>query len=329
VADICLLDRQRPTATSAAQTRCEGHDGRHPDNGRAVTEHVGDRAAGNLRILDEARRPQCGATERKRDEVDPVRGFEPIEIGQPVLAPGAAEIAESVELCLYDDHGEETRVPVTQRRALNWHTYLPGIGPGQRYGYRVYGPYAPEEGHRFNPAKLLLDPYAKAIDGRVRWEEANTLPYVPDPENADADLEPDDEDSAPAMPRCVVVDPGFDWQGDRAPQRPWKDTIIYETHVRGFTKLNRAVREDLRGTYAGLASEAAIAYLLDLGVTAVELLPVHAIIDESFLAERGLTNYWGYSSIGFLAPHALYAASGTGGEQVLEFKGMVKAPASR
>jgi len=236
-----------------------------------------------------------------------------------------SEHADQVELCLFTTEGVEERIAMPYRTAHNWHCYLPDVGPGQRYGYRVHGPFAPEEGHRFNPRKLLLDPYAKAIDGPVRWEEANTLPYVPDAENVDADLEPDDEDSAPAMPRCVVVDPGFDWQGAVAPQRPWKDTIIYETHVKGFTKLNGAVREDLRGTYAGLASEAAIAYLLDLGVTAVELLPVHAIIDESFLAERGLTNYWGYSSIGFLAPHALYSASGTGGEQVLEFKGMVKA----
>jgi glycogen operon protein len=236
-----------------------------------------------------------------------------------------SEHAELVELCLFDADGHERWIELPYRTAHNWHCYLPDIAPGQRYGYRVHGPFAPEEGHRFNPRKLLLDPYAKAIDGPVDWDEANTLPYVPDPENPDADLELDDEDSAPAMPRCVVVDPGFDWQGDRLPQRPWKETIIYETHVKGFTELNRVVREDLRGTYAGLASEEAIEYLQDLGVTAVELLPVHAIIDESFLSERGLTNYWGYSSIGFLAPHAMYSASGRGGEQVREFKGMVKA----
>jgi isoamylase len=236
-----------------------------------------------------------------------------------------SEHAESVELCLFDAEGREQRIKVPYRTAHNWHCYLPGIRPGQRYGYRVHGPFEPEHGHRFNPRKLLLDPYAKAIDGPVEWDEANTLPYVPDPDNEDADLEQDDEDSAPAMPRCVVVDPGFDWQGDRLPQRAWNETIIYETHVKGFTKCNDDVREELRGTYAGLASEAAIAYLKDLGVTAVELLPIHAIIDESFLSERGLTNYWGYSSIGYLAPHALYSASGVGGEQVLEFKGMVKA----
>ncbi len=236
-----------------------------------------------------------------------------------------SEHAEKVELCLFDGDGPEQRIELPYRTAHNWHAYLPDVGPGQRYGYRVHGPYAPADGLRFNPHKLLLDPYAKAIDGPVRWEEANTLPYVPDPENPDADLELDDEDSSPAMPRCVVVDPGFDWESDRPPRRPWNETIIYETHVKGFTKCNQAVREDLRGTYAGLASDEAIAYMKDLGVTAVELLPVHAIIDESFLSERGLTNYWGYSSIGFLAPHALYSASGTGGAQVREFKGMVKA----
>ncbi len=236
-----------------------------------------------------------------------------------------SEHAELAELCLFDETGHEHRIELPYRTAHNWHCYLPGVGPGQRYGYRIHGPFAPQDGHRFNAHKLLLDPYAKAIDGPVAWDEANTLPYVPDPENPDADLEFDDEDSAPAMPRCVVVDPGFDWQGDRAPRRPWNETVIYEAHVKGFTRLNAAVREDLRGTYAGLASEAAIAYLQDLGVTAIELLPVHAIIDESFLSERGLTNYWGYSSIGFLAPHALYSASGQNGEQVREFKGMVKA----
>jgi glycogen operon protein len=236
-----------------------------------------------------------------------------------------SEHAEAVELCLFDDEGRERRIKMPYRTAHNWHCYLPEVRPGQRYGYRVHGPFEPEHGHRFNPRKLLLDPYAKAIDGPVRWDEANTLPYVPDPENEDADLEQDDEDSAPAMPRCVVVDPSFDWQGDRLPQRAWNETIIYETHVKGFTKCDEAIRGELQGTYAGLASDAAIAYLKDLGVTAVELLPIHAIIDESFLAERGLTNYWGYSSIGYLAPHALYSASGVGGEQVREFKGMVKA----
>ena len=213
---------------------------------------------------------------------------------------------------------------MVERTAHNWHCYLPGVGPGQRYGYRVYGRYAPEEGHRFNPTKLLIDPYAKAIEGRVDWDAANVLPYTPD-DTPDADLEPDDEDDALAIPKSVVVDRSFDWEGDVPPRRPWNETIIYETHVKGYTKRHPAVREDLRGTYAGLASEEALAYLKRLGVTAVELLPIHHIADESFLHDRGLSNYWGYSSIGYLAPHSEYAATGRLGDQVREFKGMVKA----
>jgi glycogen operon protein len=236
-----------------------------------------------------------------------------------------SERAEKVELCLFDEQDRETRVTLAHQTAHNWHAYLPGVGPRQRYGYRVHGPYAPTQGLRFNPAKLLLDPYAKAIVGQTHPELANLLPYVPDPDNPDADLEPDDEDSAPAMPRCVVVDEGFDWEDDRHPRRRWAETVIYETHVKGFTKCLEGIREDLRGTYAAMASEAAIGYLRDLGVTAVELLPVHHIIDETFLHERGLSNYWGYSSIGYLAPHGGYAATGALGEQVREFKGMVKA----
>jgi glycogen operon protein len=234
-----------------------------------------------------------------------------------------SESAEGVQLCLYDDENNETRVTVCERTAFNWHCYLPEVGPGQRYGYRVQGPYAPKHGHRFNPSKVLVDPYAKAIEGVVRWGRANVLPYVPG--GPDADLEPDDEDDAVAVPKCVVVDRDFDWQGDAPPRVPWHDTIIYETHVKGFTKLHPLVREDLRGTYGGLASDAAIAHLKDLGVTAVELLPVHHFIDESFLAEQGRSNYWGYSSIGFFAPHALYSATGRCGDQMREFKGMVKA----
>jgi glycogen operon protein len=234
-----------------------------------------------------------------------------------------SENAHRVELCLFDDADGESRIPVTERTAFNWHCYLPGVGPGQRYGYRVHGPYDPPSGHRFNPAKLLLDPYAKAIEGPIAWDRANTLPYPPG--NEEADLVADDEDSAPAIPKCVVVDDAFFWEDDRPPGTPWHETVIYEAHVKGFTKLMPGVREDLRGTYAGLASEPAVAYLRDLGVTAVELLPVHHIADEQFLHEKGLTNYWGYSSIGYFAPHALYAATGTRGEQVREFKGMVKA----
>jgi glycogen operon protein len=201
---------------------------------------------------------------------------------------------------------------------------VPGVGPGQRYGYRVYGPYAPQEGHRFNPTKLLIDPYAKAIEGDVGWERANIFPYVWNG-SADDDLVLDETDDAVAIPKSIVIDPGFDWEDDASPRIPWSDTIIYETHVKGFTKLNPEIPEHLRGTYAGLASHQAVAYLASLGVTAIELLPVHHFIDEHHLVARGLRNYWGYSSIGFFAPHSAYSATGRRGEQVREFKGMVKA----
>jgi isoamylase len=235
-----------------------------------------------------------------------------------------SEHAERVELCLFDGSDSEQRVELTERTAHTWHGFLPGVGPGQHYGFRVHGPYEPETGHRFNPAKLLLDPYAKSIDGPVVWDQANVLPYVPTA-GEDADLERDDEDDVDAVPKSVVIDPRFDWEGDRRPNTPLHESVIYETHVRGFTRLHPEVREELRGTYAGLASEPALNYLRDLGVTAVELLPVHHIVDESFLFERGLSNYWGYSTIGFFAPHSGYAATGQHGQEVREFKGMVKA----
>src|SRR5438270_746515 len=234
------------------------------------------------------------------------------------------ENAERVELCLFDENGYETRVELRDYTSHNWHCYIPGVGPGQRYGYRVHGPYDPPSGHRFNPNKLLIDPYAKSIEGPVLWDVANALPYVPTGED-DADLELDDEDDADAIPKSVVIDPHFDWEDDAPPNTPWNETVIYEAHVKGFTRLWPEVREDLRGTYAGLASEPALEYLQELGVTALEVLPIHHIADESFLHDRGLTNYWGYSSIGYLTPHAGYAATGTHGEQVREFKGMVKA----
>ena len=239
-----------------------------------------------------------------------------------------SENAEGVELCLFADDLDdptERRIQVTERRAHNWHCYVPGVGPGQRYGYRVHGPYAPDEGHRFNPAKLLIDPYAKAIEGTVDARaDADVLPYVPNGE-PDDDSEPDHDDDAAAMPKSIVVDGWFDWEGDQAPDTSFADTVIYETHVKGYTMLHPEVREDLRGTYAGLASEPALAYLRELGITAVELLPIHHICDESFLQDRGLRNYWGYSTIGYFAPHSEYAATGRRGEQVREFKGMVKA----
>ncbi|HZE05008.1 MAG TPA: glycogen debranching protein GlgX, partial [Solirubrobacteraceae bacterium] len=234
-----------------------------------------------------------------------------------------SENAERVELCLFDDDGTEQRINIYDRTNHQWHVYVPGAGPGLRYGYRVHGPYEPQQGHRFNPAKLLIDPYAKAIDGTIDWPAANTLPYVADG-SEDADLHIDESDDAAAVPRSVVVDPAFDWGDDRLLGRRWSETIIYETHVKGFTMRHPQVPERLRGTYAGLACEPAVAYLLDLGITAVELLPVHHIADESFLIDKGLSNYWGYSSIGYFAPHAAYSSSGTRGEQLREFKAMVK-----
>jgi isoamylase len=232
--------------------------------------------------------------------------------------------AQRVELCLFDDDGAERRIEVEQQSALQWHCFVEGVGPGQRYGYRVHGPWDPAQGLRFNPAKLLLDPYAKAIDGTVDWHGPTLLPYVADG-GEDSDLTIDETDSAAAMPKAVVVDEAYDWEGDEPLQRPWSDTVIYEAHVRGISMRHPAVPQELRGTYAGLASPPVIEHLTQLGVTAVELLPVHHFIDESFLVDRGLTNYWGYSSIGFLAPHGPYAAAGSRGEQVREFKDMVKA----
>jgi len=231
--------------------------------------------------------------------------------------------ADRVELCLFDEDGNEERIPVEMTTAFHWHVELPGIAPGQRYGYRVHGPWHPEAGHRFNPAKLLLDPYARAVDGVHDTASNTSLPYVPGGD--DQDLHRDDIDNAADVPKGVVVDPAFDWEDDAAPGTPFEQSVIYEVHVKGFTKRHPEVRPDLQGTYGGLASDVAIAHLTDLGVTAVELLPVHQIAPEGFLADKGLTNHWGYSTIGYFAPHSGYSATGTGGEQVREFKGMVKA----
>ncbi|WP_043740239.1 glycogen debranching protein GlgX [Thioalkalivibrio nitratireducens] len=231
-----------------------------------------------------------------------------------------SEVAERVELCLFDANGRQTAAhDLTEVTALCWHGYLPEVGPGQRYGYRVYGPWDPDRGHRCNPAKLLLDPYAKAVDGQVRWNEA-VFPYpFDDPEGS-----VNEDDSAAFVPKSVVIDPAFDWEDDRHPCTPWHETVIYETHVKGFTARHPDVPEALRGTYAGLAHPAAVEYLTRLGITAVELMPVHQFIHYAFLEERGLRNYWGYSSIAYLAPHNEYAASGADGGQVQEFRNMVK-----
>jgi isoamylase len=232
-----------------------------------------------------------------------------------------SEVAERVELCLFDEDGRETAaIDLPEVTALCWHGYLPGVGPGQRYGYRVHGPWDPARGARCNASKLLLDPYAKAVAGRVRWHEA-VYPYrFADPEGSFNDL-----DSAPYVPRSVVIDPRFDWTDDRPPHTSWHKTVIYETHVKGLTARHPDVPPPLRGTYAGLAHPAVTGYLRDLGVTAVELMPVHQFIHDAFLVERGLRNYWGYSSIGYLAPHDEYAADPTPGGGVREFKEMVRA----
>ena len=231
-----------------------------------------------------------------------------------------SEVATRVELCLFDATGVETRVDLPEMTSFIWHGYLPNIGPGWRYGYRVHGEWNPDQGSRCNPSKLLLDPYSKAIDGQVNWNEA-VFPYrFDDPENSQSD-----SDSAPFMPKSVIVNPFFDWERDRLPRTPWHETIIYEVHVKGFTMKHPHVPESLRGTYAGLAHPAAIKYLQNLGVTAVELLPVHQFIHAKHLLDKGLRNYWGYDSICFLAPHNEYATSGQLGQQVTEFKQMVKA----
>jgi isoamylase len=230
-----------------------------------------------------------------------------------------SEVAERVDLCLFDDDGAETCVELREVDAFVWHGYLPNVSPGQRYGYRVHGPYDPSRGHRCNPSKLLLDPYAKAVDGDIDWDQALFSYAFGNPE------ERNDSDSAPHMMKSVVVSPFFDWDNDRPPRTPYADSVIYETHVRGLTKLHPAVPEELRGTYAGLAHPAVIEHLTGLGVTAVELMPVHQFVQDHSLAERGLRNYWGYNTIGFLAPHHAYSSSGTRGQQVQEFKSMVKA----
>src|SRR5271170_4651457 len=229
-----------------------------------------------------------------------------------------SEMAEEVELCLFDDDGGEERLRLEEIDAFVWHAYLPTVGPGQRYGYRVYGPWAPEHGQRCNPAKLLLDPYAKAIEGEVDWNPA-CFPYTFGDEDSR-----NDDDSAPFVPRSVVHNPFFDWGNDRPPDIELNESVIYEVHVKGFTARHPEVPEAQRGTYSGLAHPAAIEYLTGLGVTAVELLPVHQFIHDAHLVERGLRNYWGYNSIGFLAPHNEYAAAGQRSEQVAEFKAMVR-----
>jgi isoamylase len=235
-----------------------------------------------------------------------------------------SEVAEQVELCLFGDgaageHSDETRVPLTEVDGFVWHCYLPGVGPGQRYGYRVHGPYRPERGHRCNPAKLLLDPYGKAVDGEVTWHQAVYSYQHGDPSTLNKD------DSAAYMPRNVVINPYFDWTDDRPPRTPYHETLIYEAHVRGLTLRHQEIPAEQQGSYAGLAHPAVIEHLTRLGVTAVELMPVHQSVPEPALVRRGLTNYWGYNTIAFLAPDNRYSSSRAPDGMVAEFKGMVKA----
>ncbi len=229
-----------------------------------------------------------------------------------------SEVAEMVELCLFDDEGHERRVRLEEVDAFSWHGYLPGIKPGQRYGYRVHGQYDPSSGLRCNPRKLLLDPYAKAIEGGIDW---NPSCYAHDLEHEGAvNL----QDSAPHVFKSVVHHPHYDWGGDRRPDTPLHETVIYEAHLKGLTKCHPQVPENLRGTYAGFAHPAVIEHLLSLGITAVELMPIHQFVHDHHLLQRGLRNYWGYNTIGFFAPHNEYASTGQRGEQVNEFKSMVK-----
>lgn len=234
-----------------------------------------------------------------------------------------SENATAVELCLFDQplgEKESYVIPIRERTHGIWHVYLPGVRPGQYYGYRVHGPYEPEKGHRFNPAKLLIDPYAKALSGPVEWSDALFGYTIGGPQ---ADLQWDSRDSAPFVPKSIVVDSSFAWGDDRHPRTPWSHTVIYECHVKGLTQQHPEVPESLRGTYLGIASDPIIDHLIDLGVTAVELMPVHQFIVERHLLDMGLTNYWGYHSIGFFAPDTRYGV-GPRGEHVSEFKTMVK-----
>ncbi|MEU8657936.1 glycogen debranching protein GlgX [Actinoplanes philippinensis] len=230
-----------------------------------------------------------------------------------------SEAATRVELCLFDDDGKETRIDLPEREALVWHGYLPRVVPGQRYAYRVHGPYDPSRGLRCNPSKLLLDPYAKAIDGNYEWDQALFSYNFGDSGSFN------DFDSASFSPRSVVINPYFDWGNDRPLKIPMWETVIYEAHVKGMTVQHPDIPADVRGTYSGLAHPAMIKYLKGLGVTAVELMPVHQFVHDSGLIERGLTNYWGYNTIGFFAPHNGYSSFPEGGGQVQEFKAMVKA----
>lgn len=232
-----------------------------------------------------------------------------------------SENAQGVDLCLFDNNGKETRIKVKERTHNSWHIYLPGIKPGQLYGYRVYGPYDPCNGHRFNPNKLLIDPYSQAINGVIKWDDAL---FAYDLNSPDGDLSYSETDSAPFIPKSVVIDKVFNWEGDQLLKIPLEKTVIYELHVKGFTQLSPNIPKELRGKYSGISHEESIRYFKKLGINAVELMPVHQFVVDRHLVDNGLTNYWGYNSIGFFAPDARYSSSGTQGEQVVEFKEMVR-----
>ncbi|MDX6317706.1 MAG: isoamylase, partial [Nocardioidaceae bacterium] len=229
-----------------------------------------------------------------------------------------SDVATSVELCLFGSRGAETRIPMTEQDALVWHAYLPRVSPGQRYGYRVHGPYEPEHGHRCDPSKLLMDPYAKALEGAIDWAQACFSYDFGDPSRRNT------ADSAPHTMKSVVINPFFDWQEDRSPRRQYHETVIYEAHVKGMSQLHPDIPEEIRGSYAAIAHPAMIDHLTRLGITAIELMPVHQFVNDSGLVDQGLSNYWGYNTIGFFAPHNAYSSSGQRGEQVLEFKAMVR-----
>jgi isoamylase len=230
-----------------------------------------------------------------------------------------SEIADRVELCLFDADDVETRVEMPEVDGYVWHVFLPGVEPGQRYGYRVHGPYEPSQGHRCNPNKLLLDPYSKAIDGIFHWDQSLFSYNFGDPDSRN------DDDSAASMPRSVVINPFFDWGIDRPPKREYADSVIYEAHVKGLTISHPGIPEQIRGTYSAIAHPVMIEHLKTLGVTAIELMPVHHYANDSTLIDKGLSNYWGYNTIGFFAPDPKYTSSRTPGGQVQEFKAMVRA----
>ncbi|RZK77650.1 MAG: glycogen debranching enzyme GlgX, partial [Pedobacter sp.] len=230
--------------------------------------------------------------------------------------------ATAVQLCLFEEGCGDNYVTVNlfERSSQIWHIYIPGIMPGQCYGYRVYGPFDPDNGHRFNPNKLLIDPYAKAISGAVDWHES-LYGY----EMGGDDLSFSDLDSSPFIPKSVVVDQTYDWEGVKSPSKGYHESIIYEAHVKGLTNLHPDIPEKIRGTYSAIAHPAIIDHLQSLGITAIELMPIHQFINDNVLVEKGLSNYWGYNTIGFFSPDTKYSSRGNLGGQVTEFKDMVKA----